>query len=139
MRELKIIVSRNGQLETLYVTPRSLDRRGIGQIRVSSRQSAVVENITAGSAAAQAGVQARDLIESINGQQIYHVPEFGSVIWEPSHPFGSVHRRFYKEINENQNGEISLGIRRGSESLTVRFPLHWMVNVIVAEGARQKK
>ena len=137
--ELKVIVSRDGQLKTLYVTPKSLDRRGIGQIRVSARQSAIVESITEGSAAAQAGIQSRDLIESINGRKIYHVPEFGSVIWEPSYPFGSAHRRFYEEINENQNGEVSLGIRRGSESLTVSFPVNWVVNAVVATGSEAEK
>lgn len=137
--ELKVVVSRDGQLKTLSVTPKSLDRRGIGQIRVSARQSAMVESITEGSAAAQAGVQAKDLIKSINGRSIYHVPEFGSVIWEPAYPFGSAHRRFYEEINENQNGEVSLGIRRGSESLTVSFPINWVVNTVVAEGSEAEK
>ena len=137
--ELKIIVSRGGQFKTLYVTPRSLDRTGIGQIRVSARQEAMVERITEGSAAAKAGIQARDLIESINGQKIYHVPEFGSVIWTPSNSFGSAHRRFYKEINESQNGEIALGIRRGAESLTVSFPINWVVNAFVEEGSEAEK
>ena len=137
--ELKVIVSRDGRLKTLYVTPKSLDRRGIGQIRVSARQSAVVESITEGSAAAQAGVQTNDLIESINGRKIYHVPEFGSVIWDPSYPFGSAHRRFYEEINENQHGEVSLGIRRDSESLAVSFPVNWVVNAVVAEGSEAEK
>ncbi len=137
--ELKIIVSRDGQPKTLYVTPKSLDRKGIGQIRVSSRQSAMVEGITEGSAAAEAGVQARDLIESINERQIYHVPEFGSVIWEPSYPFASAHRRFYQELNESQSGEIALGIRRGSEFLTVSFPINWMVNAVVEEGSEAAK
>ena len=133
--ELKVVVSREGQPKTLYVTPRSLDRSGIGQIRVSARQAAMVENITEGSAAAQAGVQTEDVIESINGRKIYHVPEFNSVIWDPSNPFGSAHRRLYKEINESYNGEISLGIRRDTESLTVSFPINWLVNAVVEEGS----
>ena len=137
--ELKIIVSRDGQLQTLYVTPRSLDKKGIGQIRVSAQQAAMVESITKGSSAAKAGIRARDLIESINGQKIYHVPEFGSVIWEPSYPFGSAHRRFYKEINENQNGEVSLKVRRGAESLTVNFPINWVANAFVAAGSEAEK
>ncbi len=133
--ELIVVVSRSGQRETLYVTPRSLDRRGIGQIRVSARQSPTVESVTEGSAAAQAGVQVKDMIESINGREIHHVPEFGSVIWEPSYPFGSVHRRLYQEINRSQNDEVSLGIRRGAESLQVSFPINWIVNAVVAEGS----
>lgn len=133
--ELAVVVSRDGQPKTLYVTPRSLDRRGIGQIRVSARQSPTVESVTEGSAAAQAGIQAKDMIESINGQEIYHVPEFGSVIWEPSYPFGSVHRRLYQEINRSQNDEVSLGIRRGAESLQVGFPINWIVHAVVAEGS----
>ena len=137
--ELKIIVSRDGQPKTLYVTPRSIDRKGIGQIRVSARQQAIVDSITEGSAAAQAGVQASDLIESINGRKIYHVPEFGSVIWEPTYPFGSVHQRFYKEISQGQNGEISLGLRRGSESLAVSFPVNWVVNAAVIKGSEAER
>ena len=137
--ELKIVVSRDNQLKTLYVTPRSLDRSGIGQIRVSARQSTMVESITEGSAVANAGIQPQDLIESINGRKIYHVPEFNSAIWDPSNPFGSAHRRFYEEINENQNDEISLGIRRGAESLTASFPINWVVNAAVAEGSEAEK
>ena len=137
--ELKIIVSRDGQSKTLYVTPRSIDRKGIGQIRVSARQQAIIESITEGSAAAQAGIQASDLIESINGRKIYHVPEFGSVIWEPFYPFGSVHRRFYEEISRGQNGEISLGLRRGSESLAVSFPVDWVVHAVVIEGSEAER
>ncbi len=137
--ELKIIVSREGQPKTLYVTPKSLDRREIGQIQVSARQEVMVEGITEGSAAAKVGIQARDLIESINGRKIYHIPEFGSVIWEPSYLFGSAHRRFYKEINVSQNDEISLGIRRGSESLTVSLPINWIVNAVVVEGSEAEK
>ncbi len=137
--ELKIVVSRDGQPTTLYVTPRSLDRSGIGQIRVSARQAAMVESIPEGSAAATAGIQAEDLIESINGRKIYHVPEFGSGIWMPSNAFGSAHRRFYKEINENQNGEIALGVRRGDEFLNVRFPINWVVNAVVEEGSEAEK
>ena len=137
--ELKIVVSRDNQHTTLYVTPRSLDRSGIGQIRVSARQAAMVESIPEGSAAATAGIQAEDLIESINGRKIYHVPEFGSGIWIPSNSFGSAHRRFYKEINENQNGKIALGIRRGDESLNVSFPINWVVNAVVEEGSEAEK
>ena len=133
--ELKIVVSRDGQPKTLYVTPRSLDRSGIGQIRVSARQSAMIESITEDSAAAKAGLQAGDVIESINGRKIYHVPEFNSVIWDPSNPFGSAHRKLYKEINENQTGEILLGIQRGAESVAASFPINWAVNAVVEEGS----
>ena len=133
--ELKIVVSRDGQPKTLYVTPRSLDRSGIGQIRVSARQSAMIENIVKDSAAAKAGLQAGDVIESINGRKIYHVPEFNSVIWDSSNPFGSAHRKLYKEINESQNGEILLEIQRGTESVTASFPINWAVNAVVEEGS----
>ena len=137
--ELKVVVSRGGQPKTLYVTPRSLDRSGIGQIRVSARQSAMVESIAEDSAAAKAGIRSEDLIERINGRKIYHVPEFNSVIWDPSNPFGSAHRRLYRDINENQTGEISLGIRRGAESLTASFPINWLVNAVVEEGSEAEK
>ena len=137
--ELQVVVSRDGQPKTLYVTPRSLDRSGIGQIRVSARQSAMVESITEDSAAAKAGIQARDVIESINGRKIYHVPEFNSVIWDPSNPFGSAHRKLVKEINENRDGEILLGIRRGAESLTAGFPINWVVNAAVQEGSEAER
>lgn len=133
--ELKIVVSRDGQPKTLYVTPKSLDRNGIGQIRVSARQSAMVQSITEDSEAAKAGVQAQDVIESINGRRIYHVPEFNSVIWDPFNPFGSAHRRIYKEINENPNSEVALGIQRGAASLTASFPVNWVVNAVVEEGS----
>lgn len=137
--ELKVVVSRDGQPKTLYVIPRSLDRSRIGQIRVSARQETMVQSVTEGSAAAKAGLQASDLIESINGRRIYHVPEFNSVIWDPSNPFGSAHRRLYEEINENPNGEISLGIRREAGSLTIGFPINWVVNAVIEEGSEAEK
>ena len=137
--ELTVVVSRNGQPKTLYVTPRSLDRSGIGQIRVSARQETMIESIAEGSAAAQAGLQASDLIETINGRKIYHVPEFNSVIWDPANPFGSAHRRFYKEINESPSGEISLGVRRAAELLTIGLPINWTVNAVIAEGSEAEK
>ena len=111
----------------------------MGQIKVSSRQEAMAESIAEESPAAKAGVKPSDLIQAINGRKIYHVPEFGSVIWEPSYLFGSVHQRFYKEINESQNGEVSLRIRRGGESLTASFPIDWVVSAIVEEESEAEK
>jgi regulator of sigma E protease len=134
-KELRVDVSRAGQLETLHVTPNSLDRKGIGQIKVSSQQKTMVESVVEGSSAAKAGVQSNDLIETINEQEIHHVPEFGSVIWEHSNWFASAQQRFYREINNSQNGEISLGIRRGTESLAASFPITWIVRALVEEGS----
>lgn len=137
--ELKIVVSRDGESRTLYVTPRSLDRNDIGQIRVSARQETMVDSVAAGSAAAEAGLEARDLIESINGRKIYHVPEFNSVIWDPANPFGSAHQKFYREINESPGGNLSLGVRRGAESLTIGFPINWRVNAVIAKGSAAER
>ena len=141
-KKLEIVVSRDGQFKTLYVTPESHNRPGVGEvgrIKVSSRQEIMVESVAEDSAAAKAGIQTGDLIETINGEKIYHVPEFSSSIWQVSGWVGEAHREFYGKIKESQNSEISLGIKRGAETLTVNLPITWVVSAVVEGESEAEK
>ena len=136
--ELEVLVSRDGEFKTLHVTPEKQNRKGmgeIGQIKVSSKEEVMVTSVTAGSPAAEAGVQANDLIETINGEKIYHVPDFTSQIWQPAGWIASSHQTFYKSIKSREDGKVSLGLRRGNESLIVDLPVDWTVTAVVEKNS----
>ena len=137
-KKLEIVVSCDGQLKSLDVTPESKHRKGIGeigQIKVSSRQEVMVGNVAEGSSATKVGIQAGDLIETINEEKIYHIPEFDSRIWETPEWVGLEHQKFYKRIKDRRGGEIAIGIRRGTESLALNLPVDWTVRARVDEGS----
>jgi len=139
-KELEIIVSRDGQQKTLYVTPASYNRKGIGrvgQIKVSALQEIMVGAVEEGSSAANVGIRSGDLIEKINGKDIYHVPEFGSPIWQIPDWLGKAHQEFYKQIKESP--EIVLEVKRGGESLTFNLPIDWTNSVIVEEESEAEQ
>lgn len=136
-RELEIVVERDGVNQTLFVTPDAMSsvRGDLGIIKVSAKDKTVVRNVTDGSLAAQAGVQANDLIESINGERIYNVPYFGYGVWHPSSDWSAEKRQgLYQGINENKQS-VTLGIRRENEPLMIEMPVHWSVIASVQEGS----
>ena len=136
-RELEIVVERDGVNQTLFVTPDAMSsvRGDMGIIKVSAKDKTVVRNVTDGSLAAQAGVQANDLIESINGEPIYNVPYFGYGVWHPSTDWSAEKRQvLYERINENEQS-VTLGIRRGDEPLRIEMPVHWNVVANVQDGS----
>ncbi len=136
-RELEIVVERNGVRQALFVTPEAVSsvRGDMGVIKVSAKDQSVVRHIKDGSLAAQAGVQVDDLIESINGEPVYNVPYFGYGVWHPSADWSAEKRKgLYQRINENEQS-VTLGIRRGDESLTLEMPVHWNVVASVEEGS----
>ena len=139
-KELEIVVSRDGQHKTLYVTPASYNRKGIGrvgQIKVSALQEIMVGAVEEGSSAANVGIRSGDLIEKINGKDIYHVPEFGSPIWQIPDWLGKAHQKFYRQIKESP--EIVLEVKRGEESLVFNLPIGWTNSVIVEEESEAEQ
>ncbi|MDE0010475.1 MAG: RIP metalloprotease RseP [Candidatus Poribacteria bacterium] len=135
-RELEIVVERDGVRRALFVTPEAISsvRGDMGIIKVSAKDKTVVRNVTNGSLAAQAGVQPDDLIETINGEPIHNVPYFGYGVWHSSADWSAEKRQtLYHHINENEQS-VTLGIRRGDESLMIEMPVHWNIVARVQES-----
>ena len=136
-KELELVVERDGERKTLSVRPGAVPsvRGDIGEIRVSSGDETIVSHVREGSLAAQAGLQVGDLIESINGDSIYGAPYFGYGVWHPSANWiDEKYKTLYKRINEHQDA-LTLGIRRGNETLTLEMPVNWRVIARVQEGS----
>ena len=137
-RDLELVVERDGMHQTLTVKPDAIPwgvRGDIGKIRVSGGNETVVNSVKDGSIAAQAGIQADDLIVSINGENLYKVPEFGTRVWYVSPDWvKEKYKALYKQIDENREA-LTLGIRRGNERLTLEIPVEWRVIASVQEGS----
>ncbi|MDE0468198.1 MAG: site-2 protease family protein [Candidatus Poribacteria bacterium] len=136
-RVLELVVERDGKLETLLVKPDAEPsvRGDIGLLSVSSKMETIVGHVKEGSPAAQAGIQAGDQIESINGERLYNVPYFGYLVWHPSANWiDEKYKAFHERINANQEA-LMLGIRRGDETFTLEMPVHWRVIAAVQKGS----
>ena len=136
-RPLDLVVERDGERKILSVIPdpEPSVRGDIGIIRVSSRTETVVSYIEEGSLAAQTGIQVGDQIESINGKKLHNVPYFGYGVWQASEDWRiEKYQALYQSINENQDA-LTLGIRRGDESLTLELPVRWRVKASVQEDS----
>ena len=136
-RPLDLVVERGGERKILSVIPdpEPSVRGDIGIIRVSSRTETVVSHIEEGSLAAQTGIQVGDQIESINGKKLHNVPYFGYGVWQASEDWRiEKYQALYQSINENQEA-LTLGIRRGDESLTLELPVRWRVKASVQEDS----
>ena len=136
-RPLDLVVERDGERKILSVIPDSEPsvRGDIGIIRVSSRTETVVSHIEEGSLAAQTGIQVGDQIESINGKKLHNVPYFGYGVWQASEDWRiEKYQALYQSINENQEA-LTLGIRRGDETLTLELPVRWRVKASVQEDS----
>ena len=136
-RPLDLVVERDGERKILSVIPdpEPSVRGDIGIIRVSSRTETVVSHIEEGSLAAQTGIQVGDQIESINGKKLHNVPYFGYGVWQASEDWRiEKYQALYQSINENQEA-LTLGIRRGDETLTLELPVRWRVKSSVQEDS----
>ncbi|MCZ6680335.1 MAG: RIP metalloprotease RseP, partial [Candidatus Poribacteria bacterium] len=117
-KELEIELMRNGQKQKVYITPKTVVRKGIGaigQIGVSPRQEVEVHQVDDGGWAEAAGLQTGDLIEKINGAMIY------------------THRDFYLGAKQNHEAEVHLEVKRGEESLEVDLHIDWAVIADIQE------
>ncbi len=145
-KEMELIIERNGEQETLTVTPDALPsgpRGDQGVLQVSSTSAAFVSNVDEGSLAAEAGIKVGDQIETINGQKIYTVPQFGPGIWDPRLWFGTNYQSLYQQINENKT-EIEIGVTRSVdketyEKLTITMPVTWEIKTAVQEKSTADK
>ena len=136
-RTLELVVERGGAHQTLSVKPDAIPtvRGDIGEIRVSSGDTTIVNRVKAGSLAAQAGLQAGDVIESINGERLHSVPYFGYGVWHPSANWiDEEYKALYNNINENRE-TLTLGIRRADETRTLEIPVNWRVIASVQKGS----
>ena len=136
-RPLDLVVERDGERKILSVIPdpEPSVRGDIGIIRVSSRTETVISHIEEGSLAAQTGIQVGDQIESINGKKLHNVPYFGYGVWQASEDWRiEKYQALYQSINENQEA-LTLGIRRGDETLTLELPVRWRVKASVQENS----
>ena len=136
-RPLDLVVERDGERKILSVIPdpEPSVRGDIGIIRVSSRTETVVSHVEKGSLAAQTGIQVGDQIESINGKKLHNVPYFGYGVWQASEDWRiEKYQALYQSINESQEA-LTLGIRRGDETLTLELPVRWHVKASVQENS----
>ena len=136
-KRLELVVDRDGVHQTLFVKPHAKPsiRGDIGEIQVRGRNETVVHQVKAGSRAAQAGLQVGDLIESINGERLHNVPDFGYRVWHPSEDWiYEKYKALYHNINENRE-TLALGIRRADETLTLEIPVRWHVIAGVQKGS----
>lgn len=138
-KTLDLVVERAGELQSISVKPDAIPsvRGDIGEIRVSSGNETIVNNVREGTLAAQAGLQVGDIIESINGERLYNVPYFGYGVWHPTENWiDSEYKALYNNINENPE-TLVLGIRRAdeAETRTLEMPVDWRVIASVQEGS----
>ena len=136
-KTLELVVERDGVLQTLSVKPDAVPsvRGDIGEIRVSSGHTTIVDHVEEESLAAQAGLQVGDIIESINGERLHSVPYFGSGVWHPSANWiDEKYKALYNNINEYREA-LTLGIRRGDEVFTLQLPVDWQVIAGVQKGS----
>ena len=136
-KTLDLVVEREGEPQTLSVSPHAIQtvRGDIGKISVSSGDETVVSDVSEGSFAAQAGLKAGDIIESINGERLYNVPYFGYGVWHPTADWmGEKRKILYNNINENREALV-LGIRRADGTRTLEMPVDWRVIASVQKGS----
>lgn len=136
-KPLELVVERDGERKILSVTPDAEPsvRGDIGIIRVSSRVGTIVGHVEEGSLAAQVGIQVGDQIERINGNKLHNVPYFGYGVWHASEDWrNNKYQALYQRINESQEA-LTLGIRRGDETLTFELPVDWHVKANIQEGS----
>ena len=141
-KTLELVVDRDGVHQTLSVKPSVRQvatpnpRGDTGEIQVTNANEIVVYQVREESPAARAGVQVGDLIESINGEKLYSVPDFGYRIWHSPANLASwsdeKYQAFYGRINENPE-TLVLDIRRGDETLTLELPVRWRVIASIQE------
>ena len=136
-KTLDLVVERAGEHQTISVRPDAIPtvRGDIGEIRVSSGDETVVNHVSKGSPAAQAGLQDGDIIESINGERLYNVPYFGYGVWHPTANWiDEKYKALYNNINEDQEALV-LGVRRADETQILEMPVDWRVIASIQEGS----
>src|SRR5947209_5755755 len=79
-RPMHVAVMRGGERTVLTLTPDMDDRNGIGRAGWSEQDTVEIARVDPTMAAAKAGLQARDLLVSVNGQPVRSKPKLHDVI-----------------------------------------------------------
>ncbi len=140
-KELELVVQRDGNLKTLTVVPEAVSNPRVeyGRLNVLNQNDVIISKIDEGSLAAQAGLKVDDQIDTINGQKIYNVPNFGMGIWNPESGWiGTKYRSLYNNIHQNKD-TLELGIRRGDETITLQLPVQWQIIAGVQKNSTAQK
>lgn len=140
-KELELVVQRDGNLKTLTVVPEAVSNPRVeyGRLNVLNQNDVIISKIDEGSLAAQAGLKVDDQIDTINGQKIYNVPNFGMGIWNPESGWiGTKYRALYNNIHQNKD-TLELGIRRGDETITLQLPVQWQIIAGVQKNSTAQK
>jgi regulator of sigma E protease len=104
---IAVELERDGQTQTVYPKPRLPEkanwwnRKGLRQIGIGPKVSAVIGNVVPGSLAAAAGLQKDDVITAVNGKPLFDDLDI------------------YNAIAASPDGAITLTIARGDQTLTV--------------------
>lgn len=100
-------IERDHQTQTLVAKPKLPEkanwwnRKGLRQIGIGPKVSAVIGNVVPGSIAAAAGLQKGDVITSVNGKPLFDDNDI------------------YNQVASAPDGKIMLGIDRAGQALTV--------------------
>ncbi len=93
-RQLHVAVERDGQRVMLRVTPVMDEKMGVGQIGWSEEADIQIAHVFPNMEAAKAGLQAGDILVSVNGKRIRSTPKLHDVIHEAKGaPVDLVYRR----------------------------------------------
>jgi regulator of sigma E protease len=103
-KPLPITVERNGQKVDLTITPARVDKKGqgIGDVEMKPEvgiEQVMVSNVEEGTPAAAAGLQARDRILSVNGENVTNSGKFMTL------------------VQQNKDSAITIGVERNGERL----------------------
>jgi len=101
-------IERDGKAMTVDVVPVIAEtsgwrRKSTRQVMIQPAVTPLVEEVEKDSPAAQAGVKTGDIITAVNGQRIYNALSL------------------VDEIEQHPNEELTLDVRRGSESLQLKM------------------
>jgi regulator of sigma E protease len=100
-------IERDGKMTTFDVVPVIAEtsgwrRKSTRQVMIQPAVTPLVEEVDKGSPAERAGVKANDIVSAVNGQRIFNV------------------QTLVDEIEKHPTDEMTLDIRRGSESLQLK-------------------
>ena len=105
-KPLPVTVERNGQKVDLTLTPARVDKKGqaIGDVEMKPEvgiEQVMVSNVEEGTPAAAAGLQARDRIVSVNGENVANSGKFMTL------------------VQANKDAPLTIGVERNGERLQV--------------------
>jgi len=103
---IPIRFERDGQAQTVEVSPRAPERKGLGrknlrQIGILPAQTPMIAQIVPGSPAAESGLQPRDLVTAVDGRPLLSMADLATY------------------LDQHAGDTIVLTVKRGDQELTV--------------------